>query len=214
MGTDGNEIRIILVEILAVETGPTRFEKATYIRIGTSLKPSVDYKEKKAQLRTSFNTVSYELWTALSNASEEETTPFLDHTRYYNGPELPISDNREKISGDFKEEKFIELSDTGRWNATNYGVPLFAKSLKKFEGLPRRDVRVIQYRDIARSGDTDEQTFDLVYAASFKEVIKYIMIIIPHEKIIGDEIRKKKTVYPEVAIQELLTDAIIHQALE
>ena len=91
---------------------------------------------------------------------------------------------------------------------------MFAKDLKKFEGLLRRGVRVIQYHDTTRVAGIDEQAFDLGYAISFEDIVKYIMTIIPHEEIMVDGIRKKKTAYPEVAIRELLANVMIHQALD
>lgn len=170
-GLSLNAITKIRNVLQAAETEPTKFEKAAYIRVGTNLKPLVDHKEKEAQLWALFDTTPHELRTALSNVSEEDITSLLDYTKYYDKLELPIPGNREKVLEDFKKEKFIKLNDAGRWDITNFGVLMFAKNLKKFEGLLRRGVRVIQ-------------------------------------------IRKKKTAFPEVAIRELLANAMIHQALE
>lgn len=211
---DKNAIYVTLIEIPAAETEPTRFEKTAYIRVGTNLKPMVDYKEKEAQLWALFNTTPYELRIAFSNGSEEDITSLLDYTKYYDKLEFPIPGNREKVLEDFKKEKFIKLNDAGRWDITNYGALMFAKDLKKFEGLLRRGVRVIQYHDTTRVAGIDEQAFDLGYAISFEDIVKYIMTIIPHEEIMEDGIRKKKTAYPEVAIRELLANVMIHQALD
>lgn len=169
MGTDqeGNVIRVTLIEIPAAETEPTKFEKTAYIRVGTNLKPLVDHKEKEAQLWALFDTTPHELRTALSNVSEEDITSLLDYTKYYDKLELPIPGNREKVLEDFKKEKFIKLNDAGRWDITNFGALMFAKNLKKFEGLLRRGVRVVQYRDATRLDGIDEQEFDLGYAISF-----------------------------------------------
>ena len=170
---DENAIYVTLIEIPAAETEPTRFEKTAYIRVGTNLKPMVDYKEKEAQLWALFNTTPYELRIAFSNGSEEDITSLLDYTKYYDKLEFPIPGNREKVLEDFKKEKFIKLNDAGRWDITNYGALMFAKDLKKFEGLLRRGVRVIQYHDTTRVAGIDEQAFDLGYAISFEDIVKY-----------------------------------------
>lgn len=215
MGKDkkGREIYVTLIEIPAAETEPTKFEKTAYIRVGTNLKSLVDYKEKEAQLWAIFDTTPYELRTAYFNVSDEEVTSYLDYTKYYDKLELPIPGNRIKVLEDFRNEKFIKLNDANRWDITNYGALMFAKDLKKFEGLLRRGVRVIQYRDTTRINGVDEQTFDFGYVNSFEEIIKYIMAIIPHEEIMEDGIRKKKSAFPEIAVRELMANAMVHQAL-
>lgn len=216
MGKDeqGNDVNVTMIEIPAAEAEPTKFEKTAYIRVGTNLKPLVDYKEKEAELWSMFDATPYELRTAYFNATDEAVAALLDYTKYYDKLELPIPSNREKMLEDFENEKFIRRNDAKHWDITNYGVLMLAKNFRKFEGLIRRGIRVIRYQDDTRLHGIDEETFNSGYAISFEEVVKYIMTISSHEEILEDNIRKKVTTFPEIAIRELLANIMIHQALE
>ena len=138
----------------------------------------------------------------------------LDYSKYYEKLESPIPRNREKVFEDLQKEKFIKRNDAGNWNITNFGALMIAKDLKAFEGLTRKTVRVIWYKDKTRLEAKREKEFVSGYVVCYEEIIQYIMTIIPQEEVIIDGIRKNKTSFPEIAVRELLANIMIHQALE
>jgi predicted HTH transcriptional regulator len=91
---------------------------------------------------------------------------------------------------------------------------MIASSLKKFEHLARKAIRVIWYKSNNRLEAVREKEFAEGYACSYDDIIQYIMTIIPQEEVISDGIRKSVLSFPEVAIRELLANSMIHQALE
>ena len=46
-----------------------------------------------------------------------------------------------------------------------------------------------------------------------EEIVQYIMTIIPQEEVIVEATRKSVVSFPEIAIRELLANAMIHQDL-
>ena len=94
------------------------------------------------------------------------------------------------------------------------GALMIAKDLKKFDNLHRKTVRVVWYKDNSRLEAFREKQFFGGYAFSHEEIIQYIMTIIPQEEVIENAIRKSITRFPEIAIRELLANAMIHQDLQ
>ncbi len=207
-------ITVVILEIPCARTEPTKFAAQSYIRIGSNLKSLTEYKEKEAELWRKFDTTPYELRIAKENVTEDEVVTLLDFAGYYEKLEIPFPRNREKILEDLSNEKFICKNDAGNWDVTNFGALMIAKNLKKFDGLMRRGVRVIWYKNESRIEAFREKEFVRGYVFSHEEVIQYIMTIIPQEEIIVDATRKMIVGFPEIAIRELMANTMIHQSLE
>lgn len=138
----------------------------------------------------------------------------LYYPKYCDKMEMPIPRNRDKVLHDLQNEKFIIKNDAGSWNITNMGALMIAKDLKKFDNLHRRSVRVIWYKENSRLDAIREKEFSGGYAFAHEEIVQYIMTIIPQEEVIVDATRKSAISFPEIAIRELLANAMIHQDLQ
>ncbi len=100
-----------------------------------------------------------------------------------------------------------------RWDVTNFGAILFARKLADFETLARKAIRVIVYRGKGRTETIKEQEGARGYAVGFQGLISYIADQLPGSEEIGKALRREVRVYPEIAIRELVANAIIHQDL-
>ena len=205
---------VVLLEISCAEKQPVQFAGTEYIRIGTNKKNLKEYPDKERELWRTFDSTPYELRIAMSNLDEDSMVSLMDFSRYYDKLEMPIPRNRDKILEDLKHEKFIVKNDAGNWNITNIGALMIAKDLKKFENLHRRSVRVIWYKEKSRLNAIREKEFTGGYAFSHEDIVQYIMTIIPQEEIIVEATRKSIVSFPEIAIRELLANAMIHQDLQ
>lgn len=193
---------------------PTQFAGQEFIRIGTNKKKLREYPEKERELWRAFDDVPYELKIASENNSIEEIFSFLDTDSYYKLLDLAIPKNREKIIEDLINEKFIKRNDASLYDITNLGAILIAKNVSHFENLTHKYIRVIWYKDNTKLETIREERFNNGYAIAYENVIKYIMTIIPQKEIIEGAIRKVKFDYPEIAIREIVSNIIVHQAIE
>jgi predicted HTH transcriptional regulator len=97
------------------------------------------------------------------------------------------------------------------YDITNLGAILFAKNLSVFERLSRKAVRVIMYEGKNRIKTLREMQGQRGYAAGFKGLISYINNLLPQNEVINEALRAETRMYPEIAIRELVANAIIHQ---
>jgi len=72
-------------------------------------------------------------------------------------------------------------------------------------------VRVIQYRGIGRTETLREQVDDKGYAAGFEGLLGFINGLIPVNEFIGQALRRSVSMFPELAVRELVANALIHQ---
>lgn len=99
----------------------------------------------------------------------------------------------------------------GQWAITNMGAILFANSLPDFPNLYARRVIIRRYsgtNNLQMSFVQKESTRG--YALEFEEMVKFIMMNLPAQEEIAVQ-RKQNSAYPEIAIRELLANALVHQ---
>jgi predicted HTH transcriptional regulator len=88
---------------------------------------------------------------------------------------------------------------------------LFAKKLDEFHPLRRKAVRVIVYKGSSRVETLREQVSAKGYANGFEGLVDSINGLLPTNEIIVQALRKTVPMYPELAVRELVANALIHQ---
>lgn len=110
-----------------------------------------------------------------------------------------------------KMDNLIVPCPAGEWNISNLGAVLFAKKLDEFPRLKRKAVRVIVYKGKGRVQTEREQVGGKGYASGFEGLIGLIKALVPSNEVIEKALRKTVPMYPELAVRELVANAIIHQ---
>ncbi len=107
-------------------------------------------------------------------------------------------------------ESLIDLDNGGAY-ISNFGAVTAAKDLSRFESLDRKRLRVIRYRGLNKVETVDEQIGKRGYAIGFEGLIRRLKIVLPHSEIIREALRAETSLYPELALRELIANALIHQ---
>jgi predicted HTH transcriptional regulator len=202
---------VVLLEIPAAVRHPVRFQGQEFIRVGSYKKPLKNYPEKERMLWRLFDQIPFEVGVALAQVSGEQITQLLDYPAYFDLMNLPLPESRSSILQALAADELIQNNDAGSWDITNLGAILFAKRLKDFPFLRRKAIRVIQYRGNSRIETIREQEGGKGYANGFEGLITYINGILPSNEIIEQALRRTVPMYPELAVRELVANAIIHQ---
>ena len=98
-----------------------------------------------------------------------------------------------------------------KYHITNLGAILFANDLTDFEDLKRKAPRVIIYKGKNKLHTIKEQEGKPGYAIAFERLVNYVNDKLPSNEEVGRVFRKEVRMYPELAIRELIANAIIHQ---
>lgn len=206
-----NNSKLTVLKIKRALSQPISFKGQEYIRIGSYKKKLKDFPEKERMLWRLFDRTPFEDVSAIERISEEKVIRFLDYQTYFDLLKLPQPDNRKSILLYLAKDKIIKPCDNGKWNITNLGAILFAKNLGEIDSLKRKSVRVIQYKGVDRLNTLKEQNEMNGYASGFEGLINYVNGILPRNEIIEKALRKEVPMFPEIAVRELVANAIIHQ---
>jgi len=209
LDVDGKSV--VILEIASAFRHPVRFNGEEYIRIGSYLKKLKDFPEKERRLWRVLDTTPFEKQIAAENVNKEEVFALIDFSSYFELLGKPLPETHLSILEALESDGLIRRNDGGLWDITNLGAILFAKEISKFRGLDRKAVRIIQYDGESRRQTIREQIGTKGYANGFEGLISYVNTLIPTNEVIGQALRKSVPMYPELAVRELIANALIHQ---
>ena len=205
------EKRVVVLEIGRAFRHPVQFQNQEFIRVGSYKKKLKDFPELERQLWRAFDQTPFEDMVAVENLDADQVLKLLDYPAYFDLLKLPLPENRDQILAALSAERLIGRMESGQWFVSNLAAILFAKRLEDFRPLRRKAVRVVQYRGDSRIETLKEQVGSKGYACGFEGLISYINALLPANEVIGQALRKTVPMYPELAIRELVANALIHQ---
>lgn len=202
---------LAMFEIPAANDRPVRFQNEAYIRVNSITKPLCEYPDKERKLWHTPARQAFEKGEAAGPLTADEVIQRLDVQSYFELVEQPLPRTQVAILDKLISQKLV-VARSGSYGITNLGAILFARRLSDFEGLERKAVRVIVYDGPSKRSKTlREQIGAKGYAAGFKGLVEWINGQLPANEHIGQALRQEVRLYPELAIRELVANALVHQ---
>lgn len=206
-----DEQRIVLLQIGKAFSHPVRFKGNPFIRVGSYKKKLAEFPEKERALWRAFDQTSFEDVVAEDDVTADEVLRLLDYPAYFELIGRSLPETRDGVLHDLQGDNLIQVDTSGHWCITNLGAILFARRLDEFESIRRKAARVILYDGSSRVTTIREQAGIRGYASGFEGLIDVISGLLPTNEVIGQALRKKVPMYPELAVRELVVNALIHQ---
>lgn len=122
----------------------------------------------------------------------------------------PLPGELEVLAPWLVDEGILTPDGRGHY-ITNFGAVAAARKLEQFPSLERKRIRVIRYRGTNKVETIDELPGQRGYAVGFEGLIGYLKRVLPHSEVIRQSLRVEMSVYPEIALRELIANALIHQ---
>jgi predicted HTH transcriptional regulator len=206
-----NDKMIVMFQIAAATQAPVKFKNEAYIRIGSYKKRLKDHLEKERLLWDILSKKRFEDEIALADIDDDHVIKFLNYPALFELLGQPLADNKKGILDRLSKEAFIKKNANGSFDILNLGAVLFAKDFNQFQRLSRKAIRVVVYKGTSRIETEREFINYKGYATSFGEVIDLVNSQLPQNELIGTAFRQNIKMYPEIAIRELIANALIHQ---
>lgn len=203
-------LRIVILEIPAALHTPVQFAGTEYIRVASLNKPLTNYPEKERELWQVLNASRFEQGIAQAGLDADDVLRLLDYPKYFELTGQPLPSGKQGVLDRLVADGLAVDGRQG-WSVTNMGAVLFAKNLGDFGALGRKGLRVVQYAGKNRIQTVREAPGNKGYAVGFEGAIAYIHALLPVSEQIGQALRREVRTYPELAIRELVANALIHQ---
>ncbi len=181
----------------------------TYIRSGGSTREAS--RQEIGSLMLYSKTPVYEELHASGVVSKTELFTLLEYHSVFELLSKPIPQSFDEIILWLIEEKMVQKHSENEFYITNLGALVGAHDLNKFDELARKTIRVIKYQGSNKVNTEREIDGQKGYAIGFEKLIEFIHNMLPQSEIIEKALRKTVTVYPDIALRELIANALIHQ---
>ncbi len=143
--------------------------------------------------------------------SSQEVVELLDTQTYFDLLKLPYPTQQTGVIDRLINDQLIDHHQNSRYSIRRMGALLLAKRLENFPDLARKAARVVVYLGKSKLNTRLDQTEVKGYAVGFRGLIDFVMSHLPQNEIIEEAIRKEVKLVPEVAIRELVANALVHQ---
>lgn len=201
---------MVLFVIEAATERPVKFQGRAYIRIGSITRDMDEYPNLEKKLWLKSHSIAFEREIAKDQLTQSEVDGLLDLDTYFSLMKMPVPDTvARKVESFIKEKMVTKAGET--YAITNLGAILFAKNIASFEHLERKAIRVIVYAGRDRVSTKVERAGQFGYVVKFTGLITWINDQLPMKESVDDGVRLQTQMYPEIAIRELVANAIVHQ---
>lgn len=148
--------------------------------------------------------------TAMTGCSSADVVRLLDTQSFFDLLNVPYPTTQDAVLERLQSENLIER-DGADWLIRNLGAVLLAKNLEAFGVLKRRAPRVIVYDGSNKLKTRLDRPGTRGYAVAFENLVKFVGTLAPANEVIGDALRTETQMFPQIAIRELVANALIHQ---
>ncbi|MDO4526363.1 MAG: putative DNA binding domain-containing protein [Bacteroidales bacterium] len=201
---------VSLFRIPAATSRPVSFFNVPYIRVGSITQRLQNYPDKEAKIWKKAANKNLAGLVVKEMLTPQEIVSLLSVETYFNLMKIPFPKTQEGIIERFEHEHFIKKEDLG-WSITQLGAILLAKDLRDFGVLSRKGIRVIVYKGKNKIETIREQAFVSGYAVCMDNAIDWINGQLPANEVIGEMMRENVSMYPKLAVRELMGNLVIHQ---
>ena len=200
--------RVLVFQVPSRPVGQPIHYKGRYLmRAGEELVPMTPDQLKKIMAE---GEPDWALKPAMTGCDGEKIVQLLDTQGYFDLLHLPYPATRDAVLERFASERLIERARSA-WVITNLGAILFAKKLENFDRLARKAPRVIVYEGTNKLKTKLDKPGTKGYAVGFQGLVEFINGLVPSNEVIEQALRREVKMFPEIAVRELVANALIHQ---
>ena len=139
-----------------------------------------------------------------------QVVELLDTQGFFELLKLPYPEAQAGVLDRLQQERLVDLVG-GTYAIRRLGALLLAKRLQDFADISRKAPRVVVYTGSSKLETKLDQPGINGYAVGFRELVHFIMSQLPQNEVIENALRKEVKLVPEIAIRELVANALIHQ---
>lgn len=194
--------------IPAAKNQPIEFLHQAYIRIASITRKLNEYPEKQAKIWKK-DALPFEKEIAKDNLDISDIFKYLSAETYFDLLKMPYPTTQLAIVEKFIDEGIVIKQKM--YAISKLGAILLAKNIRDFETIERKAIRIIVFKGKNKVETQREQMGAKGYALDFATMIDWINSQLPANEEIGKALRENTTMYPQIAIRELVANALIHQ---
>ncbi len=201
--------RVLVFHIPSRPKGTAYHLDGVYLmRVGQALNPMSEDQLRKIFSEGAPNWLENPSKTRLSS---QQIVELLDTQTYFELLGLPYPTEQNGVIERLVNDRLIDHHQNSGYSIRRLGALLLAKRLTDFPDLARKAPRVVAYTGTSKLDTRLDQTGTKGYAVGFRGVVHFVMSQLPQNEVVEAAIRREVKLIPEIAVRELVANALIHQ---
>ena len=147
---------------------------------------------------------------SLDGLDAQQVIELLDTQTFFELLKLPYPNDQKGVIDRLQQERLVDR-DGESYSIRKLGALLLARRLQDFPDISRKAARVVVYTATSKLETKLDKPGNKGYAVGFQGLVSFIMSQLPQNEVILDALRKEVKLVPEIAIRELVANALIHQ---
>ncbi len=153
----------------------------------------------------------FESGIAVRELSLDSLLNWIDAVSFFRLIGAPLPDDEHEILQTLAIHELIKPAAAESWSITNPGAILLANRLEEFHSLKHKAPRLICYQGNDRIQIKQRLTSGRGYASGFEEFINAVFDALSSEDTSEDAGKRPTAGMSELAVRELVTNALMHQ---
>ena len=203
----------VVLTVRAASMQPVYYGSTAYIREGNSTTTLNPGSAKEAELWERLQGADFESLPAETDLLATDVPGLIHVDAYFDLLDLKHPSDIKSAMTPLVEQELLRKQDNGRYTITNLGALLLAKKMSDFPGLRKRQLRIVRFSGTGNFEILDDKTLPDGYALALTKAAELIMSMIPATEVTEGAHRIIRYAYPQRAIREFLSNAVIHQDL-
>ena len=209
---DGHRLEALRVS--AAPSQPVTYKGEAHFRIGEHKKNLRDWPNVAKKIWTAETPSEFEHAYAADGLVPYDVISLLSVDTYFKLANMTPDFDPSRVATLLLDGGVIVRDEQDRLAIPNYTALALARRLEQFPELRDKSPRLIFYKGKNKvEASRPEIRGQYGYAVGFNGLIKYMTDMLPASEAIESVLRVETSLYPEVAIRELVANALIHQDL-
>jgi ATP-dependent DNA helicase RecG len=205
-------LRAVVLRVQAAAGRPVRYGGEQWMRVRGAKVRLREFPQIEHELIDRLARRHFEHRVAAEGLTADEVWSVLDVAAWFAACGERVSENRAEALAMLAERGLLVQRPDGRWNVFNLGALLLARQLRGFGALARKALRVVVYRGADAAAQAEELALgERGYALVLDEALRALMLRLPADEVVEGARRERREHYPELAVRELIVNALVHQ---
>ncbi len=181
----------------------------SYIRVAGNTR-QMSEPELRAAMLSSRMLRYEELPAVLPISNQSKWVDLFDFSEFVKRTNPTPINNKEALNEHLFHHKLL-LKTKGKYLPTNLCVLLCAEDFRAFPGYEKFAIRITEYDGSSKISSKRDIFFNQGYSLTLDDAVSKISSLLSHRESIKKASRINESLVPEIAIRELLANAIIHR---
>jgi ATP-dependent DNA helicase RecG len=204
---------MVVLEVERATQRPVAFYGREKIRIGSAIQDLRRHPDREASLWAQVRAMPFEDLLAEEHLTSIEVFDRLDVQSFFARQKKPAPETQDGMLQALTSARFLRSEHGGTWAITNLGALAIANDLNAFDRLTRKSLRIVAYDGNDRTSSARETLWVRGYASGWDDLIQLLRAILPSREEIVKGTNVERSAYPEIAVRELVANALVHQDL-